>query len=218
MFARVRSAFLSTIGALSAAAAVAGCGASTANEDQSTQATGRFPATVSTRFPARQTLAENSELIIRVKNTGRRTMPNVAVTLTNPKVGSGAQALGTLLAQPAAGQPILSGRSRPVWVINQAPGPCGYSCQQGGPGGDVTSYTNTWALNQGLAPGRTAVFDWHVTAVLPGAYTVAYRIAAGLSGQATATGPRTLGRLKVVISSKARGAYINAAGQVVSTH
>jgi hypothetical protein len=212
----VRRGVWTIIGTLLAATTLAACGASTANEAQSSQATGRFPAAVRASFPARQTLAQDASLVIRVKNTGRRTMPNVAVTLTNPKYGSGAQALGTLLAAPAPGQPILAGRSRPVWVINQAPGPCGYSCQQGGPGAGVTAYTNTWALGA-LAPGATKTFDWHVTALQPGAYTVAYRVAAGLSGQASATGQRTAGKLKVVISSKARGAYINSAGKVVYT-
>ena len=61
------------------------------------------------------------------------------------------------------------------------------------------------------------MFDWHVTALQPGAYTVAYQVAAGLSGQASASGAGTRGRLKVVISAKPRGAYINSAGQVVTT-
>ena len=203
-----------TIAALSSAAALSACGASTANQAQSSQATGRFPAKVSARFPAQQSLAEAADLVIKVTNTGRHTMPNVAVTLTNPRYGSGAQALGTLLAQPAPGQPILAGRSRPVWVIDQAPGKCGYSCEQGEQGAGVTAYTNTWALGT-LAPGHSMTFDWHVTALQPGAYTVAYRVAAGLSGQAPATGAGTAGKLKVVIASKPRSAYINRAGQPV---
>ena len=216
MFARVRRGVWTTIATVASAAALAACGASTANEDQATQATGSFPASVKAAFPAKQTLAENSQLVIRITNTGSRTMPNVAVTLTNPKYGSGAQALGTLLAAPAAGQPILAGRSRPVWVINQAPGPCGYSCQQGGPGAGATAYTNTWALGT-LPPGATRTFDWHVTALEPGAYTVAYQVAAGLSGKASATGASTHGQLKVVIASKPRSAYINSAGKIVNT-
>lgn len=195
--------------------ALGACGGGSANEGQSTQATGSFPATVRAAFPARQRLAEPTRLIITVHNAGTRTMPNVAVTLLNPKYGSGAQALGTLLAQPAPGQPILAGRSRPIWIIDQAPGPCGYSCQQGGPGAGATAYTNTWALGP-LAPGHSLTFAWHVTAVQPGAYTVAYRVAAGLSGAATATGAGTAGRLHIVISAKPRNAYVNNAGQVVS--
>lgn len=196
--------------------AVAACGANTANEDQSGEATGSFPATVHVSFPTRQHLAQPTKLVIRITNTGSRAMPNVAVTLTNPKYGSGAQALGTLLAAPAAGQPILAGRSRPVWVIDRAPGPCDYSCKQGGPGAGATAYRNTWALGR-LAPGASVTFAWHVTAIQPGAYTVAYRVAAGLSGKAAATGTGTAGRVRVTIASKPREAYVNNAGQVVYT-
>ncbi|HET9074539.1 MAG TPA: hypothetical protein VFN48_08165 [Solirubrobacteraceae bacterium] len=206
-----RTAFSSLVVAL----ALSACGGASPNEGQSTQATGAFPATVSAAFPARQRLAEATRLLITVHNSGTRTMPNVAVTLLNPQAGSGAQALGTLLAQPASGQPPLAGRSRPVWIIDQAPGPCGYSCHQGGPGAGATAYTNTWALGP-LAPGRSLTFAWHVTAVEPGTYTVAYQVAAGLSGAATATGASTRGRLHIVISSKPRSAYVNNAGQVVS--
>ena len=205
------------IATLATASALAACGANTANEDQSSQATGDFPAVVSARFPAHQRLAEPANLVITVKNTGSRTMPNVAVTLTNPRYGSGAQALGTLLAAPAAGQPILAGRSRPVWVIDRSPGACGYSCQQGGPGAGATAYTNTWALGS-LAPGDVKTFDWHVTALQSGAYTVAYRVAAGLSGQAATTGAGTQGKLEVVISSKPPGAYVTRTGKVVDTN
>jgi hypothetical protein len=212
----VRRAAWTTIAALATAAALAACGSDSSNENQSTQATGSFPAAVHASFPASQSLAQDTNLVIKVKNTGSHTMPNVAVTLTNPRYGSGAQALGTLLAAPAAGQPILAGRSRPVWVINQAPGPCDYSCQQGGPGAGASAYTNTWALGT-LAPGAVKTFEWHVTAVQSGSYTVAYRVAAGLSGQASATGATTAGKLRVVIRSKARQAYVNSAGKVVYT-
>ena len=201
--------------ALAVAAAVSACGSSTANEGQADQATGSFAAAVTARFPARQHLAQAAQLVIQVTNLSGRSMPNVAVTLTNPKDGNSAQAFGTLLAQPAPGQPILAGRSRPVWVIDQGPGPCGYACRVGGDGGaGTTAYTNTWALGS-LAPRATKTFDWRVTALEPGAYTVAYKVAAGLSGQAVATGASTAGRLRVDISAKPREAYINSAGKPV---
>jgi hypothetical protein len=216
MFAHVRrEAARITVATVTAALALAACGANTANEDQAAQATGRFPARVRVHFPLHQRLAEPSQLIIAVTNTGTRAMPNVAVTITNP-AAPGAQAFGTLIAAPAPGQPILAGRSRAVWVIDRGPGPCGYSCHQGGPGAAVTSYTNTWALGR-LDPGHTATFDWHLTALAPGAFTVAYRVAAGLSGKAPAVGATTAGALRVAISSAPLQASVNAAGQVVQS-
>jgi hypothetical protein len=223
MFARVErrmqtGRLATALTGLVIALATAACGSSTANEAQDNDATGNFPARVTARFPTQQNLSENSNLVITVKNTGDRTMPNVAVTLTNPKDGNSAQALGTLLAAPAPGQPILAGRSRAVWIINQPPGPCGYTCQVGGDGGSsTTAYTNTWALGS-LSPGASKVFDWHVTAVKSGAYTVAYKVVAGLSGSASATGSTTAGQIRTVIASKPRGAYVNSAGKAVYTN
>jgi hypothetical protein len=172
---------------------------------------------VTSAFPAAQQLAQQTNLVISVRNTGSKALPDVAVTLTNPKDGTAAQALSTLLAAPSAGQPILASRSRAVWIIDQAPGPCRYSCKQGGPGAAATAFSNTWALGK-LAPGRTVKFDWKVTAVQPGSYTVAYEIAAGLSGKARATGTGTSGQLHVRINSRPREAYVNNNGNIVYTN
>jgi hypothetical protein len=168
---------------------------------------------VTSSFPATQHLAQATDLVITVHNSGTRPLPNVAVTLTNPKYGTAAQALSTLLAAPAAGQPILASRSRPVWIINQDPGPCQYSCKQGGPGGAATAYSNTWALGR-VAPGQSVKFDWKVTAVQAGAYTVRYQVAADLGG-ARATGSTSSGNLPVKIASRPRQAYVNNDGKIV---
>ena len=181
---------------------------------------GSFPVAVSqATFPASQQLAENTNLVISVRNTGGSTIPNIAVTLLNPDTGTqyatSAQAFSTLLAA----QPGLAGRSRPVWIINQAPGPCGYSCQTGGPGGAVTAYSNTWALGR-LKPGATATFNWAVTAVKSGTYRVEYQVAADLNGEAkavTSSNQPVSGEFTVKIATKPRQAYVNNAGQIVYT-
>jgi hypothetical protein len=179
-----------------------------------------FPVEVSTAsFPASQTLAEHTQLVISVRNAGSKAIPNIAVTITNPRYGTAAQAFGVLLPANGSGQPLLAGRSRAVWVVDQAPGPCGYSCKQGGAGGAATAYSNTWALGR-LAPGATARFDWHLTAVQPGTYTVAYRVAAGLAGKARAVlagGGPVAGSFKVRIAHPPRQAYVNNSGQIVYT-
>ena len=182
---------------------------------------GSFPVQIQgATFPPAQALSEHTHLVISVRNAGSHTIPNIAVTITNPQYGTAAQAFGTLLAQPSAGQPILASRSRAVWVVDQAPGPCQYSCKQGGPGGAATAYANTWALGK-LAPGRTVKFDWGLTAVQPGTYTVQYRIAAGLSGKAKAvlsSGGPVVGQFRVQIKSAPRQAYVNNNGQIVYSH
>jgi hypothetical protein len=167
---------------LATASLAAGCGGT---EQNAGETHGKFPVSVSSSFPLSQTLAEQTSFLVRIKNVGKSVIPDVAVTVLNPKYGAAAQAFGTLLKAGSSGQPILASRSRPIWIINQAPGKCGYSCRSRGPGGAATAYTNTWALGK-LAPGRTAIFRWKLTAVQPGTYTVEYEVAAGLNGYAKA--------------------------------
>ncbi len=170
------------VATLAVASLVAGCGGSEQNPGEPH---GKFPVSVASSFPSSQKLAEQTSFMVSIKNLGSKAIPDVAVTVLDPKYGTAAQAFGTLLQENGAGQPILASRSRPVWIIDQAPGPCGYSCKSRGPGGAATAYSNTWALGK-LAPGRTAVFRWKLTAVQPGAYTVEYEVAAGLNGYAKA--------------------------------
>jgi hypothetical protein len=172
---------------LAAAAALAACGGVV--KPSVTPHASYFPVQVSrASFPASQRLAELTHLVIEVRNAGHVTIPNIAVTITDPPYGTAAAAFGALI-QP---QPGLASRSRPVWVVNRPPqppsDPCGYSCAQGGLGGGVTAYSNTWALGR-LAPGQTYRFDWALTAVQPGTYRVHYRVAAGLDGNYLAVMP-----------------------------
>jgi hypothetical protein len=196
------------IAVLATASLIAGCGGT---EQNAGERPGTFPVSVSSSFPASQTLAEQTSFMVRIKNVGKAVIPDVAVTVLNPRYGAAAQAFGTLIKPGGAGQPILASRSRPIWIVTQAPGPCGYSCKNRGPGGAATAYTNTWALGK-LAPGHVAVFRWKLTAVQPGAYTVEYEVAAGLNGYA-----------KAVLSDKspARGhftVHISSAPATVTVH
>ncbi len=214
-----RLSLTAVIVAVGSGVGVSACGSGGgAGAQAAAEPSANFPVAVSTAsFPALQRLAQHTHLVIAVRNTGTRTIPDIAVTITNPAAGTAAQAFGTLIAEPSPGQPVLAGRSRPVWVVDRAPGPCQYSCRQGGPGGAATAYSNTWALGR-LAPGQTARFDWAVTAVQPGSYTVHYVVAAGLSGKPKAVGAGggpVSGDLRVTISQKPRQAYVNNNGQVV---
>jgi hypothetical protein len=194
---------------------VAGCGGQ-ARQDAN-EPSGNFTVDVPVaKFPTSQRLAEHTHLVITVRNTGTRTIPNVAVTILGPKDnGDAAQAFGGLLAQSQG----LASRSRPIWVVDRAPGACTYSCTSGGPGGAVTAYTNTWALGA-LNPGKSATFDWGVTAVKAGTHVIEYQVAAGLNGKAKAVlagGGQPKGTFKVTISSAPEQSYVNDKGQIVKT-
>jgi hypothetical protein len=218
MFARVtrRSARSSgSVAAVVALISLAGCGGG-ARQDAN-EPTGNFTVDVPVAtFPAAQRLAERTHLVIAVRNTGTKTIPNIAVTILNPTGGGvAAQAFGQLIADNAPG---LASRSRPIWIINRPPGPCRFSCTAGGPGGAVTAYTNTWALGA-LKPGHTAKFDWGVTAVKAGTHVVEYRVAAGLNGKAKAVlagGGQPRGTFTVRVASAPQRSYVNNRGQIVT--
>ena len=203
------------VAGLAVAGLVAGCGGTEQNAGEPHH---NFPVAISSSFPSSQTLAEQTSFMVSIRNVGKRVIPDVAVTVLNPKYGTAAQAFGTLLKENGSGQPILATRSRPVWIINQAPGPCSFSCKSRGPGGGATAYSNTWALGK-LKPGHTAVFRWKLTAVAPGASTVEYEVAAGLNGYAKAVlSDRTpaRGHFDVRISAKTPQVTVQQNGQVTS--
>jgi hypothetical protein len=206
-----------TIAAGAAVLALSACGGG--SNQAANEPSGNFPVDVSTAtFPASQRLAEHTHLVITVRNAGNKTIPDVAVTITNPATGTAAQAFGYLLSASGSSQGLAS-RSRPVWIIDRPPGPCTYSCSSGGPGGAVTAYSNTWALGP-LRPGATAKFVWGVTPIKPGKYVVAYRVAAGLNGNAKAvlsSGEPPKGRFTVTVHSAPQQAFVNDRGQVIKT-
>jgi hypothetical protein len=211
-----------------AALLLTACG-SGASQDAS-EPSGNFPVAVSAAtFPSSQRLSEHTHLVLAVRNTGNKTIPNIAVTICNvtcaypAPAGEGTDAAA--FAQDLR-QPGLANSSRPVWVVDRPPGACNAGCQpgsadgSGSSGGAVTAYSNTWALGS-LAPGDTAKFDWAVTAVAPGRHVVAWAVAAGLNGKAKAVlqsaGGSPHGTFTVLIHGAPSESYVNNSGQIVTT-
>jgi hypothetical protein len=227
----VRAALTSTrIGATCAALAaliLSGCGGG-ARQDAS-EPSGHFTVSVTTAtFPATQRLSEHTHLVLDVRNTGSKPIPNIAATICNvtcaypaPKgEGTSAAAFAEDLQMQGLANP-----SRPVWVVDSTPGQCNAGCNPnsvagaGSPGGAVTANSNTWALGS-LAPGATAKFDWAVTAVAPGHHVVAWEVAASLTGKAKAVlsdGSLPHGTFAVTIKTAPSESYVNNNGQIVTT-
>jgi hypothetical protein len=178
---------------------VAGCGSGPRQDAD--EPSGSYKLEVAAaKFPASQSIAQDSRMVVTVRNDDTKAAPNVAVTVeTDPsKAGQGTVAFGQRVNDSR-----LSDNERPVWVVNEGP-----------PGGDSAA-TNTWALGR-LGPGETKTFAWKVTAVEPGTYTLRYRISPGLTGKAKlAAGGRTDGLFKVTIDDKPVPARVNDKGQVV---
>jgi hypothetical protein len=200
-------------GAAVACLLVAGCGTAA---HQRARAPATIPVAVTqASWPASQRLAEATRLVISVRNLGRRPLPDVAVTITNPADGTGAAAFASSMPGPG-----LASHSRPVWIVDQAPGACGFSCRAGGAGGASTEDADTWALGA-LRPGATATFRWRLTAVKAGTYRVRYRIAADLRGAAVRAalpdGAPPAGTLTATIQAAPTASYITPSGRVTTT-
>jgi hypothetical protein len=195
---------------------VAACGSQT---QAASEPKGNFTVSPTASFPSSQKLSEHTKLVIRVTNRGHKTIPDVGVTITDGTpshrdLGTQVQAFSYKLDMSN-----VASHSRPVWIVDQAPGPCDYSCRTGGPGGAVTAFSNTWALGR-LKPGKTATFAWHLTAVQPGAWVVNWRVNAGLYGNAKAVlagGGIPRGSFTVHISQTPQQSYVNNSGQIVTT-
>jgi hypothetical protein len=211
--------------AIAGALAAAGCGS--ASSHRSPAATTRtaggrsFKVSVPTAsFADKQSLAAREQFVIAVRNTGTRPLPNVAVTICNTTCSYTARrGQGTTVeafSYAIANAPNLANASRPIWIVQQAPGPCGYSCRNLGAGAAVTAYSNTWALGR-LAPGHTATFVWTVTPVKAGHFVVAWEVAAALSGHnraVLASGRPARGKLTVNVSTKPPQYVVQPNGRV----
>jgi hypothetical protein len=177
-------------------ALVAGCGDdSDGNEEQAASYRVAVPQAT---FPARQQLAEHVELRIAVRNTGQRTIPNVAATLQTGR-GGAADAFAS-----SSDEPGLSSRSRPVWIVDE------------GPFSGDTAYANTWSLGA-IAPGRTRTFTWRVVPVRAGRYELRYQLFGSTTGRSRlrlANGEAPRGRFTVRVSGKVPQTRITPDGRI----
>jgi len=194
---------ITSVAAVSLAAATAALAACGGGERQDAdEPAGDYALEVTeASFPREQSLAGRATLAIAVRNTGDEALPNVAVTVETARRGSDDR------AREAFGEHVegggLADAARPVWIVDRQPA------------GGTTAYTNTWTLGR-LAPGATARFEWGLTPVRGGEFTVRYRVSPGLDpGTRPARGARTRGRLRVSISEAPSEPVASAGGQAI---
>ena len=157
-----------------AVALAAGCSGS--RHQDASEPKGHYTVEVThASFPSGQAVARPARMVVDVRNTSTRTLPDVTVAVTS--------------FDYLSDYPNLASRRRPIWVVDQGPGqipkPPVETVQVDPPGSGTTSNYNVWALGP-LAPGATRSFVWSVSPVKPGAYKVSYRVYAGLNGRAQA--------------------------------
>ena len=188
-----------SVAGVSAAVFVAGCGGGERQDKGERAATYKVEVTGAS-FKRHQRLAETQVMRITVRNAGRETIPNVAVSVTNDDAAGGAG----FTTRSEAGD--MSDPTQRLWIVDKGP-----------PGAD-TAYVSTWALGP-LAGGQSKTFRWIVTPVVAGTHSLRWHVAAGLNGKAiarTADGHDAAGTFKVTVTRKPREAGVDpATGQVV---
>jgi hypothetical protein len=134
---------------------------------------------VAAEFPTRQRLGETTLLRLGVRNAGERVLPGLTVTISIAgKEGEGS-ALPFAVRDP---QPGLAQPDRPVWILSE-----NYPRRVGSSESAGAETTNDKTFDFGpLKAGATAEATWQVTAVRTGSYRLAYKVGAGLGGEAKA--------------------------------
>jgi hypothetical protein len=191
----------------SLALALPGCGGGGERQDES-EPSGKFPVKIVTSsFPTRQRLADTSLLGLGVQNTGDRTVPALAITISLDR--NAPHPFSIYVAQPGLADP-----DRPVWVLEEDyPKLAGKT----NPAGAQTANDKTFNFGP-LDPGETVEAVWKVTPVRAGVYTLDYQVDAGLTGKAkavTADGGPPTGSFAVRISSQPTPTRVNDQGEVV---
>jgi hypothetical protein len=201
------------------AVSVAGCGDKERQDENEPAAD--YPVEVSSaKFPARQRLADTSDLILEVENTGDETIPDLAITIyTGDQKADGS-------FNVRSEQQDLADPNRPVWILENdypkvlEPDVELADLDEEPTAGAETAATDTYAFGP-VAPGESITAVWRVTPVQGGTFTVHYEVAGGLDGRAkavTADGSPVEGEFVATISTKPPNTRVTDSGKVVVQH
>jgi hypothetical protein len=216
------------------AVGVTACGGG--SRQDANEPSGDFPVAITNAsFPSKQQLAQAENLTLTVQNTGKQTIPDLAITIFTTSNASTAEngtsttgtSATTTTSSEAQNLPQAQGSfsvrsqqeglaipDRPVWILE-----IGYPKYVGQTqsAGAEAAQTDTYSFGA-TAPGESKSIVWHVTPEQPGTYTVHYRVAAGLNGKAkavTADGSVPEGEFVVRISSTPPQTRVDDSGKVV---
>jgi hypothetical protein len=194
---------------LALAALLAACGGSSSD---SNEPAGTYQVQVTkASFPGKQFVGQTSLMKINVRNTGKKTVPALTVTMNiEGKEGEGARIPFAVHTTETG----LANGDRPVWVLSaKYPRLNGSSVGAGA----ETSAPKTYSFGA-VKPGGSVEAIWKLSAVRPGKYTVAYEVDAGLDGEAkakTSSGVAPGGSFVADITTSLPETEVNAAGEIV---
>lgn len=200
-------------GALTVALAlsIAACGGDESSSGAE-EAIGAYPVKIVTaEFPTKQRLGQTTLLRLGVRNTGRKPLPALTVTISvggeegrNSSLPFGYRDLTPGIAQP----------DRPVWALA-----AGYPrvAGSGERAGAETASPKTFAFGP-LKAGATTDAVWKLSAVRSGRWEVLYEVGVGLGGGAkaeTAPGTRAGGSFTATITEVPPNTVVTDSGEVV---
>jgi len=187
------------------------CGGDEPSSDANEPA-GKYTVEVaSAEFPSRQVLGQTSLLRLGIRNTGRQTVPALAVSISIAGREGQASTLPFAIRDP---QPELAQPDRPVWVLSLGYPRFAGSSESAGGG---TSDPKTFAFGE-LEPGATANLVWKLSAVRTGGYVLRFVVDAGIGGQARAVtegGSEPGGSIGARIVSATPDKVVTDSGEVV---
>ncbi len=194
---------------MAVAALLAACGGSSSDANQ---VAGTFRVKVTeASFPTEQRLGQTSLLRLAVRNTGRKTLPALTVTVSVAGKEGQDSSLPFGYRDPTAG---IAQRDRPIWVLAAKYPKLAGSAE---PGGATTSNRKTFDFGP-LKPGATTTAVWKLSAVKAGHFTLLYNVDAGLSGTAraqTGSGIAPGGSFVTEISAVPPDTEVTDSGEVI---
>jgi hypothetical protein len=192
------------------AALLAACGGESSSDGNEPSGTYRVDVTEAS-FPTKQRLGQTSLLQLGVRNSGKKVIPALTVTITIAGKAGRSSSLPFGIHDPQAG---LAQSDRPVWVLSETyPRLVGSS----EPGGATTSNRKTFSFGP-LKPGKTVDAVWKLSAVKAGEFTLLYRVGAGLSNEVkaeTAGGVAPGGSFVTEITHQLPETEVTDSGEVV---
>jgi hypothetical protein len=196
---------------LALAASLAACGSESSSDANEPAGNYSMKVTRAT-FPNEQHLGQTSLMKIAVRNTGDKTIPATAITISIDGKQGQTSALPFGIRDP---QPDLAQPDRPVWVLAEGyPKAAGPETKRGGA---TTESRKTFDFGA-LKPGATVEGIWKLSAVKQGRFTVLYGVDAGLSGSAkakTSSGVAPGGSFKVYVSKEPVNVEVTDSGEIV---
>lgn len=207
-----RQALAAGLAALALALSIAACGGDDESSSAGEEAAGTYPVKIVTaEFPPLQRLGETRLLRLGIRNTGRKTLPALTVTISvgGEQGRTSSLPFGYRDPSPGVAQP-----DRPVWALA-----AGYPKLAGSSerAGAETSSLKTFEFGP-LKAGETTEAVWKLSAVRSGRWELLYGVGAGLGGAAvaeTAPGTRAGGSFTTRITETPPNTVVTDSGEVV---